>query len=134
MDINRLTVADRMSKPVYCAAPDMSVRELISELVQRRIQGCPVCDPDGKLVGEISLSDAAVGLAYPPEGVSHPTVRDLMVADVIGLERTAPLLTAVGLFRKHRIHRLVITYRGQVVGILTPFDLLPEKDRPSVLI
>lgn len=134
MNIDRLAVSDVMHRVVYCARPEMTVRELIKELVSRRIRGCPVLDDQEHLVGEISLSDVAVGLGFPPEGLTEPTVSDLMVRNVLGLEQTAPLSAALVLFHKHRVHRLVITYQGRVVGILTPFDLLPGKERSSVLL
>ncbi len=128
----QIKVADKMQRGVYSARPEMSLRELITELVRREIRGCPVEDGQGRLVGVVSLSDAAVALGFPPEGNPDPTVGDVMAREVIGLEQTAPLQAAIDLFLKHRVHRLIITYQGRVVGILTPFDLIPTEEKKTV--
>lgn len=117
-------VSQLMHPTPYQATADMTLPDLVKELVRRNIRGCPVQDASGMLVGEISLSDVAVALAFPPEGIPHPRVGDVMVSKVVTVSQGAEIATAIHLIQKHRVHRLIVEYHGRAIGIVTPFDLM----------
>jgi acetoin utilization protein AcuB len=60
----RARVVDVMSGEPQCVAADDDVEELIASMLDSRIGAMPVIDPDGRLVGIVSVVDvlrAAVG-------------------------------------------------------------------------
>lgn len=113
-----------MTRGVYCATPDLSLRELTRELVTRKATGAPVVDEQGFLVGVISFSDVAVDGAFGEKSLGERKVEEVMSRRVVTIDQAAPLMTAVQKFQKHRVHRLVVTHNDRVVGVLSPIDLL----------
>lgn len=59
------------------------------------------------------------------EGVDEPTVADLMSPIVLSVSADTPVVEAARLMADHDLHHLPITgRRGELVGILCPFDLV----------
>ena len=53
------------------------------------------------------------------ERLSSMSVGDVMSRNPIVVDSTQPLVYAAQLMQQHRIHRLPVTYRGRLVGIIT---------------
>jgi len=51
-------------------------------------------------------------------------VEDAMTRRVLTIEPDAPAAEAARILRENRIHRLIVTERSRLVGIITAFDLL----------
>jgi len=152
--MKELTAADVMSPDVLAVEPDMPVHDLASFLAEHQITGAPVVDHAGRLVGVVSETDLAeaeierveaVDDRSDPEGDVHgwedeaepdemrelhlhvmgtQTVRDIMTPTAY----TVPHDTTIGELARTmvtgRIHRLLVTRGGRVVGIVTTLDLL----------
>ena len=54
-----ITASDLMNPEVLTVHTDMTVRELASFLIDNEISGAPVADPEGRLVGVVSVVDIA---------------------------------------------------------------------------
>jgi len=52
-----VTVAEVMSAEVICCPPDTDVEDASQIMKERRVRHLPVCDPDGRLRGLISIGD-----------------------------------------------------------------------------
>lgn len=116
-------VRDVMQRDVFSAAEEMPVRDFVAECVQRKITGAPVINAAEQVVGVLSLSDVAAALAFPkPEDTGR--VGSLMSRPPLTISPSCSLPRAHEIFRRHRIHRLVVTYRDRVLGIVSPVDLL----------
>ena len=150
------TARDLMSHPVLAVRETWTVRELASWLVERSISGAPVLDETGRVAGVVSLSDivdqvtrdreapaaarkerdrfAAEGLRDLRIEDDDLLVRDIMTPTFFAVPETTPLAELARTMVAGRIHRLLVTRRGRVVGIVTTIDLLrvlagPEKTR-----
>lgn len=143
-----MLVRDIMHPNVYCATVDMSVRELYLTLVGSGITGAPVLDAMDYLVGVVSLTNIAActskglesghvsdyyGRAY--HKLSDDQIAsiddDLKVGEIMSshihqLHYDSTVVEALDLMLDERIHRVVVTHRGHVIGILTTGDLLRE--------
>jgi CBS domain-containing protein len=147
-----LQVADVMRKDVLCLRPGMPLTELESWLLEERVGGAPVVE-DGRLVGLVSRSDlvrrlvlettlaasaldTVAGPGEDPASVSgriasavasrwrRLQVADVMIHDVVTVGPDAPVEKAAHLLVERHIHRLVVTERGRVVGLLSSLDLV----------
>ncbi|MEW6284413.1 MAG: CBS domain-containing protein [Candidatus Eremiobacterota bacterium] len=142
------TVQQVMRPNVVTVPRDRPVREVAYLLVAKRISGVPVVNGDNVLMGVLSLNDivkhtvgsgtAASSYYFEFEELSDLGVRqeslqdislealagDLMTGTCFTVERSAPLLEAVDLMMEQRIHRVIVTDQGRVVGILTTTDLM----------
>ena len=121
--MQRWHVFEFMMKDVYCATPATTLQELTRNLVQRQITGAPVVDEDRVLLGVVSLVDVAVACQFESEQ-NATLVKHIMKSPVLTMDLEATLPTAVQRFQDHRVHRLVVTHKGRVSGILSCRDLL----------
>ncbi len=116
-------VFEFMTRNVYTATPETSLRELTAQLVKRRATAAPILDHEGSLVGLVALADIAVdALAHPD--TTERQAQHVMQRRVFTVGQEVDLSTAVEHLRKHRVHRLVVTEGDRVVGVISCLDVL----------
>ena len=142
-------VSDSMTADVLTFAPDHPVIDAIRTLLDRGIDGAPVVDPTGKVVGMLSTGDLIVPegkLHFPliiellgatlelPSSKRHfdedlrrtlgSTVADLMQADPVTVEPDDTLEAAATLMHEHRVSRLPVVGPHGLVGLISRVDIL----------
>jgi len=151
--MRKLTARDVMNRQVLTVRVDLTVRELAAFLIENQISGAPVIDGQGRLVGVASLTDVAQNDAERPDLVddhSSPAravrgwedrmnpedirplhiesddllVRDIMTPTVYTVPEETPVARIAQTMVAGRIHRVFVTRRGRVVGIVTSLDLV----------
>lgn len=144
------TVAEIMTVPRVTLLPTMSLAEARDVLVREGVSGAPVVNASGDLLGVFSQQDLLRVLFaeditdslddevldwFSGKGKRNDwtaiakRLADKQVADTIGpnvftAAATDPVSHAAETMRKHKIHRLIVTDKGKVVGIVSTFDLL----------
>ena len=96
--MRELTAKDVMNPEILKVRDDMTVAELAEFLVENEISGVPVGDAEGRLVGVVSLSDAARSLTSP-EMVLPDSGLDLRSAARLVLSPTVEKAAASGAIR-----------------------------------
>ena len=145
-----LPVTEIMSAPAITLQPDTTVEEAIGVLVENNIEGAPVVDADGRLVGLLDDDDLIVSEArlHAPTtieilGAYIPlpgdlkrfndevrqalgrTVSEVMDTDVPTMKETGTVEDAATLLHDRGVSRLpVIGEGGTVVGVVTRGDLV----------
>lgn len=140
-----MQLRDVMQPEVLCVVQSMTVRELYAELQANEITGAPVLDENDYLVGVVSLTDVARCVAggkrcdqpyyYAGMDVSVPdftsddidhlkTVKDIMNHKVHKVTVDATVEEALELMVEEDIHRVIVTHRAHVVGIVTSGDMM----------
>jgi CBS domain-containing protein len=115
------TAADVMNPEVVAVDPDMTVRELATFLTDRQITGAPVVDAGGRLVGVVSETDIAEAELEQADATS---VREIMTPTAYTIPHDTPVADVARTMVSGRVHRLLVTRAGRVVGIVTTLDLL----------
>lgn len=152
--MKKTTAGDVMTRDVLTVRGDLPVNRLVDMLIDRSISGAPVVSPDGKPIGVVSLSDLARNgaltdkptvsdaPAYFRHGIegqvardemgglrlgaeSQTTVRDIMTPVVFSVEEGATVQEVADAMIRGRIHRVFVTRRGTMVGVISSMDLLP---------
>lgn len=142
-----------MNPSIVTVRDDMTVRELAAFLTENEITGAPVTNRRGKFVGVVSVTDiaqsAAEGADFSPGGKSREfrkhdlegrasagdlremhveneglPVREIMTPTVYTVPADTPASKIAQTMISGRIHRLLVTRRGRVAGIITALDLL----------
>lgn len=119
-----LLVRDLMTRSVLTLTADTVLTEAAGTLTNMGVSGAPVCDDTGHVIGVFSKSDLVtkVGVGAVQQSI---TVGDLMTPIVFSVRPSDLLSTAIKLMVAENVHRLmVITEDEQLVGILTPMDVL----------
>ncbi|HEX2568532.1 MAG TPA: CBS domain-containing protein [Polyangia bacterium] len=119
-----LRVRDIMTPTVYTVDADASSEEAAWGLTRLHLQGAPVRDSDGSVVGFVSGNDLAD--PGPREWIhGEPTVRDLMDPNVPALFTEDPALYAAQFFTTQDLRRAaVFDENGRLAGIVTPMDIV----------
>jgi CBS domain-containing protein len=142
-----MIAADIMRKEVVTVRDTATVKELAQLLLERRISGAPVVDASGKLVGVVSQTDLVRGVREDPQPHEVPAyhadldrwlgrrgfqvetpdfklVREVMTPGVIAADAKTPVIELARTMSRKRIHRLIITDKKKIAGIVTSMDIL----------
>ncbi len=143
---------DIMTKNVICVKPDMRINELDKIFVRDRINGAPVVDENGDLIGVVSKSDivnydlkkgmhaSSMSDYYSSTGLEPQQMTDDFITDTLTFTDT----TVKGIMKSSvisgqpddsihdiskkmydkKIHRLVIVEGNKVAGIVSTLDIL----------
>ncbi len=139
-------VGELMNPDVVALRPETPVPKAQALLAERSVSGAPVVDDTGRVVGVVSQNDLVRSAAHPdsarargvffssdedfadlgetPLSPSALLVRDVMTSRVHHVARDTGVAVAANIMRERRIHRLLVTERGVLVGVVTSLDLL----------
>jgi CBS domain-containing protein len=143
---------DIMTKEVVCVNPDMRINELDKVFVRDRINGAPVVNESGDLIGVVSKSDiinydlkkgmhaSSMSDYYSSTGLepqqitddfvtdnltfTDATVKDIMQPSVITGQPDDSIQDLSKKMYDKKIHRLVIVEGKKVAGIVSTLDIL----------
>ncbi|MEN3000945.1 MAG: GGDEF domain-containing protein [Armatimonadota bacterium] len=101
--------------------PDHTVETALIVLRGHGLSGLPVMEGT-QIVGVVEAQHLLGARLDQP-------VRSVMQTDILTLSPETPLKTAAEWFIQHRLTVLPVMQEGQLVGLLTVFDLLPEIGR-----
>jgi len=140
------SISELMNPHVVSARPGMSVAEVSKLLATHGISGAPVVDDSGKILGVVSQSDlvrqtdqpTTVGesgrfftdmneyrdLANLPRDLSDAPVESLMSKEVYSVSRDSSAAMGASIMRERKVHRLLVTDQGVLVGVVSSLDLL----------
>ena len=144
-----MPVSQVMTTDVLTFSPDDTVEAAMKTMVERNVDGSPVVDQDGKVVGMITTGDLIVQEsqvhvptvislfgAYLELPSSHRRfeqdlrkalggrVADLMHKDTETIEADDTLETAATLMHDHVVSRLPVVSDERLVGIVSRTDIL----------
>jgi CBS domain-containing protein len=139
---------DIMTREVATVRLDTSVQELARLLVERHINGVPVLDEAGKLVGIVtegdlidqnkklhiptvlSLLDSVIFLESPKhlerelKKMAGTTVGDICTRDVITIDEDATLEEVATHMADKRINTIPVLRGGELVGVIGRSDVV----------
>ncbi len=125
----RMRAADIMQEGSVAVSPELGLREFETLLTAEDISGAPVTGHDGKLLGIASKTDIVRVLS---EQVSERyeafdddlRVEDFMTPDVVTVGPDEDVKSIARRMIDGQLHRVLVTEGGEVLGIVTAFDLL----------
>lgn len=112
-----------MQPEVYCASVDMTLEDLFGDLQSLEISGAPVLDDNDYLVGVVSYTDVAKRVGQGKADLTQ-SLSDIMTPCIHQVKMDSDLEEVITLMLEENIHRVIVTHRGHVVGIVTSGDLL----------
>lgn len=148
------TAKEIMTTNLVTVTPSTPLREFARICAEDNVSGCPVVTVDGRLVGIVSKTDLLGrllegehnyaanpdfrrmlglgeegvyefgGSASESEGEVLGEVDDIMETDMITVPPDAPLPGVARMMAEDRIHRVLVTEKEKLVGIITSLDLL----------
>ena len=152
--MNKLTAKNIMTGGVLEVRADWSLHRLAEFLVENSISGAPVISEEGKLLGVVSLSDIICHETLPEKelqsygpheyylhtleyhyaqeeiasfhfgGEPQITVRDIMTPMIFKVTEDTKVQHVADIMIKNRIHRIFVTRKEKVVGVISAVDML----------
>ncbi|BCX82781.1 transcriptional regulator [Methylomarinovum caldicuralii] len=121
-----LQAKDIMEPRVVSVPPEMPLEQFEEFLSIQNIDGAPVQNAAGEIVGIASKTDVIRALRFQSRGVSPEkvTVADIMTDNVVFVPPDLSPPEVAELMIDQGIHRVLVGDRQHVRGIITAFDLL----------
>jgi CBS domain-containing protein len=147
------TAKDIMQSQVVTVSPDAPLHSTQRLFYEEGIQGAPVVDEQGRVVGMITSTDilraaaeaaesAASAAGYGrddldssgglfpldsaefQERLQDVTVADFMTEGAVHVAPSTPICEIARIIRENKIHRLLVVENGALRGIVSTFDLV----------
>ena len=124
-----MRVRELMQTEVKTIELDASVNEAVATLTECHISALPVVDRIGRMVGVISSTDILVSEVEARDAQSRETlfegttVRDIMTPRPLTVSPDAKVKEAAQQMLYADIHRLFVTERDRVVGVISTTDI-----------
>ena len=144
--MKKRSVGELMNPSVACLSPKTTVREAAQLLAGRHVGGAPVVDDNGALLGVVTQNDLAryaarrmsvsdsgefftddeeyADLKSVPADTLATPVEQVMSTPAFTVNPDTSVAMAANIMRERRVHRLVVTERGRLVGMITTLDLM----------
>ncbi len=122
MDIAQVLARSAIAEVVVCEA-DISMREAVSILAQRRIGAMPVME-NGEVAGIFSERDVLYCIEAEGEASLAKPVREVMTAPAITASPDTQVEDALDLMTRRRIRHLPVVERGVMCGFVSIGDLV----------
>ncbi len=116
------TVGEHMSSPIITADADDKVIDAAKVLAENGIYCTPVVK-DGKFVGIFTLDHVAQAIA---EGKLDGKVEEVMRPKLVLVEKDTKIREAIRLMRDEKVRILVVTDKGEPVGVITDQKILTK--------
>jgi acetoin utilization protein AcuB len=116
------TVAHVMTPDPICITSKITIAEAHAIMSERGFRHLPVVD-DKRLVGVLSTTDIGRLAIGVPELMAKP-VSELMTPTPQTIDSSAPVEVAAATLAARKINCLPVTRNGELVGIITTYDLL----------
>ena len=153
MSTYKFVARDLMTEKVVCVHPETPIPSLIKILIKNHINGAPVVDKGGKLVGVVSKTDIvdyeektfkkqnsgskksfysdtngklkkAFDKISKSKSFVKAAVKDIMTSHVITAHADDTIDRLAKIMYDKKIHRIIIQDKGQVVGVVSTLDIL----------
>ena len=121
------TARDIMTSTVITASEGMLLTDIIKLLLRWHISGLPIVDDKGKLVGIITEHDV---VNFALSGYAADTVAsEVMTKNLVTYPPDTLVVEVINYFAAHRIRRVPIVEKGEVVGIISRRDIVRYMDQ-----
>lgn len=127
-------VADLLSslgERVVTAGPDETVAEVSRRLGHRKRGLAVVCDPNGRLLGVISVMDIVRALGDHEAEAPLMRARAIMKADPVVTSPENTVKAALDLMYSHGIRHLPVVAEDVLQGVVNIRDLLDARSRAA---
>ncbi len=125
-----LQVKDIMETRVVSVPPDMTLDQFEEFLTIQGIDGAPVQEESGEVIGIASKTDVIRALRFQEREAfeqltgQNITVADIMTNEVIFVPPDLSAREVAEIMIEEGIHRVLVGDKHNVRGIITAFDLL----------
>ena len=112
-----------MQPDVLVISADTSLLAIHRMFVHEEIHGAPGVDDEGTVCGVITSLDLLKPGADDLDS-DRLTAADIMTREVVSVSPNMPIADVAETMRGQHVHRVLVIEDGELLGVLTTFDLL----------
>ncbi len=121
---HKMVVREAMSSPVVTVDEDEDVVKVAKMMDDHNIGAIIVTGSDGQPVGIVTERDIVIRVVAKGATPKDIRVKEVMTSPLKTVEPEMGLIDAMSLMSKLNIRRLGVTYRGELVGVVSVKDIL----------
>ena len=128
---SKLTARDLMQTDVLSVNPGTALVDVHRLFLEEEIHGAPVIDDDGRVLGVISSNDLLRAVLEAADGRARHrdmVAEDIMVREIVEVPSTTSAAEIARIMHGQRIHRVLVVDDGDLLGLVTTFDLVRALD------
>ena len=116
-------VGEIMTKKVISIDTSMTAIEVARLIADYKVEGFPVVEK-GKPIGIVTGWDLLTKVLAKGRDPNKVKVKEFMTSSPVTCSSDHSVLEAAKLMAKHGIKRIPVVKDGEVIGILTPYDIV----------
>lgn len=120
----KMVVREAMSSPVITIDEDRNIVEVAKMMKKNNVGAVIVAGGDAKPVGIVTERDVVVRVVAKGAVPKDVQVKDVMTSPLKMVDPETTLIDAMSMMGRLNIRRLGVTYRGELVGVVSDRDIL----------
>lgn len=120
----KMMVREAMSSPVVTAEEDCRVVDVARMMKENNVGSIIVVRADGHPVGIVTERDIVIRVVARDDVPADVKAREVMSSPLTTVDPETSFIDAMSLMSKLNIRRLGVTYRGELVGLVSDRDIL----------
>ncbi len=121
---HKMVVREAMSSPVITINEDKNIVEVAKMMRDNNIGAVIVAGDDSKPVGIVTERDIVVRVVAKGNVPKDILVKEVMTAPLKTVDPETTLIDAMSMMGRLNIRRLGVTYKGNLVGVISDRDIL----------
>jgi CBS domain-containing protein len=120
---------DVMSIDIEAAKENATVSEIGTRLVMRSINGMPIIDDNGKVIGIVTIIDILRAIK-DKKNIDILKAKDIMTINPIVIEQETDVMDMIDIMDKKGIEMIPVIDEekdGRIIGIVSRKDIIEEK-------
>ena len=128
-------LSEIMTSAAVTCAPDTPVNTVARQLTEHNISFLVVTNPQNEPVGIITGSDLVAKVLAPENAAAQAmTARDVMRVGPRTMTPETYMYEAMAFMTKHSLNYLPVVDRNQLVGVVTPRDLMRYRSQKALML
>ena len=120
----RMVVREAMSSPVITVSEDSDISEVARLMKEHNLGAIVVNSKSGEPVGIVTERDIVTRVVAEGNKTKGMKSKDVMSSPLRVVKAETPLTEAMRTMDKLNIRRLGVTYKGQLVGVISQKDII----------
>lgn len=120
---------DLMSVDIEAAKEDATITEIGTRIILRSINGMPIIDDDGKVIGIVTIIDILRAIK-DGKNLDALKARDIMIKGPVVINQETDMLDIIEIMDKKGFEMIPVVDEhndGRIIGVLSRKDIIEEK-------
>jgi CBS-domain-containing membrane protein len=120
---------DIMSTDIEAAKENATISEVGTRLILRSINGIPIIDDDGKVIGILTIIDILRAIR-DNKNIDGLKAGDIMTRDPIVINQKTDMMDMIDIMDKKRIEMIPVVDEesdNRIIGVVSRKDIIEEK-------